>query len=75
MLPFVFILACSMDLRPDSTLSSTHEGQTYYIDAINGDDNNSGSQNRPWQTTDKVSSTVFAPAAFLFCAHTQDTTS
>ncbi len=36
-------------------------GGVYYIDATNGDNDNDGSQSRPWKTLSKVSYSDFAP--------------
>lgn len=33
----------------------------YYVDAVNGDDSNPGTQSQPWKTISKVNNTVFEP--------------
>lgn len=41
---------------------SNTNGTTYYVDAINGSDSNDGtSEQKAWQTVDKVNSVVFEP--------------
>lgn len=41
---------------------SNANGTTYYVDAVNGSDANDGtSENKAWQTVDKVNTVVFGP--------------
>lgn len=40
-------------------VASTGQSISYYVDALNGNDANTGTLNAPWQTLDKVSMTTF----------------
>lgn len=39
---------------------------SYYIDAIGGNDNNDGTMNHPWQSLSKISSTTFLPGDNIY---------
>lgn len=42
------------------------ESATYYLDAVNGDDANPGSESQPWKTPTKAGNTAVAGDTVLF---------
>jgi hypothetical protein len=46
--------------------STTASGPTYYLDAINGNDSNTGSAVAPWKTLGKVSSSTLSPGTTIY---------
>jgi hypothetical protein len=63
----LIILILAQVLAACTSASMPRIGQDYFIDSGKGDDNNSGtSENRPWQTIDKVSSMIFQPGDNIY---------
>ena len=44
---------------PEWSCDAEYNG--YYVDQVNGDDNNPGTQSQPWKTINKVNNTAFEP--------------
>jgi hypothetical protein len=72
----LLLVSCQTTAEP-STTEIQEESQTvshatdavreFYVDSINGDDNNSGtSENSPWNTLAKVSSLTFQPGDHIY---------
>jgi hypothetical protein len=63
----LIILILAQVLAACTIAHSSGSGQDYYIDSGSGDDNHSGtSENRPWETLDKVSSMTFQPGDHIY---------
>ncbi len=72
----VFWVSCQTVAEPPKTgvqekaetaSHTTDDMREYYIDSVNGDDQNSGtSQNSPWKTLAKVSSMTFRPGDRIY---------
>ena len=58
-----FLVAAVISLAADSAVSAAG---SYYVDSVNGNDGNAGTQSAPWQSLSRANSQVLAPGDSLF---------
>ena len=62
----LLFLGASFCMTCGSILPAQISNSSYYIDALNGNDNNVGSQSDPWQTLDNISGNYFLPGDSIY---------
>ena len=61
----LLILFCFVGCVDDQTLSVRNSQSIFYVDAINGNDINDGTQSNPWKTLNRVSNENFLPVDII----------
>ena len=62
----LLILFCFVGCVDDQTLSVRNSQSIFYVDAINGNDINDGTQSNPWKTLNRVSNENFLPGDNIY---------